>query len=409
MPINGRNYLDLLQLVPGVGIIGKRCHRTTPLPFSVNAPTTRVFLSMAFLMKTNWRAAPQRSSIKTPLQNSRLLPQVVAEFGHSSGGVVNVITKSGGNDLHGLASVYHRNNAFDSSDIPGQSDAPYLLRWDYDAAAGGAIVKDRAFWFASAEGIHENRQLNFTTPPNLPQFLLNNEEAFNEPTTDREVRAFAKFDQVLGNHHLTEQMNYTNVHVNSTNPLSLSTSLPSTRTNLGDRNLLLGFSDVVTFGNSGSPFILNLRGQYRDEPTLTSPAHPQAGPNTRFNIFSSFTTGGIFGDLGTPNYGATFTPSTIHQKYGTFGASLAKTINRHSLKFGWDFERTQVDGVEANAQQDQLFATQADYLQFGPIDAGFFLLLTTGGLTPRPTTSSCAITTTASGFRTTGNCGTISR
>ena len=39
--------------------------------------------------------------------------------------------------------------------------------------------------------------------------------------------AFAKFDQVLGKHHFTEQMNYTNVHVNSTNPLSLSTSLPS--------------------------------------------------------------------------------------------------------------------------------------------------------------------------------------
>jgi hypothetical protein len=385
MPINGRNYLDLLQLVPGVGIyrqadansdnatpiLGERANNTG---FLIDGLPNENELAGGAAAQFNQDTIAEFQVITTGYK---------AEFGHSSGGVVNVITKSGGNDTHGLASVYHRNSALDSSDIPGQSDAPYLLRWDYDAAAGGAIVKDRAFWFASAEGIHENRQLNFTTPPNLPQFLLSNEEAFNEPTTDREARAFAKFDQVLGNHHLTEQVNYTNVHVNSTNPLSLSTSLPSTRTNLGDRNLLLGFSDVVTFGNPGSPFILNLRGQYRDEPTLTSPAHPQAGPNTRFNIFSSFTTGGIFGDLGTPDYGATFTPSTIHQKYGTFGASLAKTINRHSLKFGWDFERTQVDGVEANAQQDQLFATQADYLQFGPIDAGFFLLLTTGGLTPQ--------------------------
>src|SRR5438034_5229692 len=109
-------------------------------------------------------------------------------------------------------------------------------------------------------------------------------------------------------------MNYTNVHVNSTNPLSAANSLPSPRTNLGDRNLLLGFSDVVTFGNSGSPFILNLRGQYRDEPTLTSPAHPQAGPNTTFNLFSSYTTFGIFGDLGQFSYGATFTPSTVDRK-----------------------------------------------------------------------------------------------
>src|SRR2546430_1376983 len=140
---------------------------------------------------------------------------------------------------------------------------------------------------------------------------------------------------------------------------SASTSLPLTRTNLGDRNLFLGFSDTVTFG-SASPFILTVRGQYRDEPTLDSPAHPQAGPNTTFNLFSSFTTGGVFGDQGQFSYGATFTPSTLEQKYEIFGASLAKTVSRHTLKFGWDFERTHVDGVEANGQNNQLFATQAD-------------------------------------------------
>src|SRR5258708_3959867 len=279
-----------------------------------------------------------------------------AEFGHASGGVVNVITKSGSNDLHGLASVYHRNSAFDSADIPGTSNVPYVLRWDYDLAGGGAMVRDKAFWFGSVEDIHENRQLNFVPPANTPQFLINNEEIYNEPT---------------------------NAHINSSNPLSAYTALPSTRTNLGDRNLLLGFSDTMTLGSSASPYILTVRGQYRDEPTLNSPAHPQAGPNTTFNLFSSYTTGGIFGDQGQFSYGALFTPSTLDQKYGTFGASLAKSISTHTLKFGADFEHTQVDGIEANLQQNQLFATEADYQQFGPIDAGFFLLLTTGGLTPQ--------------------------
>src|SRR5258708_16915459 len=104
-------------------------------------------------------------------------------------------------------------------------------------------------------------------------------------------------------------MNNTTVHVNTTNPLSLSTSLPSTRTNLGDRNLLLGFSDTVTFGNSASPFILSLRGQYRREPSLTSAAHPEAGPDTIFKIFTGFDPGGVFGDLPTPDFRATFTPA----------------------------------------------------------------------------------------------------
>jgi hypothetical protein len=385
MPINGRNYLDLLQLVPGVAINRQAdANSDNATPILGERANNAGFLIDGLPNENELNGGPAAQFNQDTIAEFQVITTgYKTEFGHSSGGVVNVITKSGGNDLHGLASAYFRNNVLDSSDLSGK-DVPYLLRWDYDAAAGGAIIKDKVFWFASAERIHENRQLNFVTPAKTPQFLIDNEERFNEPTTDRETRLFAKFDEVLGkHHHLTEQMNYTNVHVNSTNPLSLSTSLPSTRTNLGDRNLLLGFSDTTTFGNSASPFILSLRGQYRREPTLTSAAHPEAGPNTTFNIFSGFNTGGLFGDVATPSYGATFTPSDLDQKYVTLAGSLAKTIGRHTIKFGWDFERTQVDGVEANLQQDQLFATQADYQEFGPIDAGFFLLLTTGGLTPQ--------------------------
>ncbi|MGC1492031.1 MAG: TonB-dependent receptor, partial [Candidatus Acidiferrum sp.] len=394
MPINGRNYLDLLQLVPGVAIyrqadvgsdnatpiLGERGNNTG---FLIDGQPNENELGGGAASQFNQDTIAEFQVITTGYK---------AEFGHSSGGVVNVISKSGGDELHGLASGYHRNNAFDSSDIPasssatsipGQTEPPYLLRWDYDAAAGGAMVKDKAYWFGSAENIHENQALNFVPPPNTPQFLLNNEETYDEPTTDNETRAFAKLDQTLGLHHIVEEVNFTNVHVNSTNPLSASTSLPSTRTNLGDRNLFLGFADTVAFGSVSSPFILSLRGQYRNEDTLTSPAHPQAGPDTLFNLFSSFTTGGVFGDLGQFSYGSTFTPSTIDQKYGILGASLEKSVQHHIIKFGWDFERTHVDGVEANLQQNQLFATQSDYQQVGPINAGFFLLLTVGGQTPQ--------------------------
>jgi hypothetical protein len=336
MPINGRNYLDLLQLVPGVAINRQAdLNSDNATPILGERANNTGFLIDGLPNENELAGGPASQFNQDTIAEFQVITTgYKAEFGHSSGGVVNVITKSGSNNLHGLASVYHRNSVFDSSDIsgqsaatgiPGQSDPPYLLRWDYDAAAGGAMVRDKAFWFASAEGIHENRQLNFVPPPNTPQFLLNTEEAFNRPTTNREVRAFAKFDQVLGRHHFSEQMNYTNLHVNSTNPLSASPDLPSTRTNLGDRNLLLGFSDTATFGDSGSPFILSLRGQYREEPTLTSAAR-QAGPNTTFNLFSGFNTGAIFGDLGQFSYGATLTPSTLEQKYGTFGASLAAMI-----------------------------------------------------------------------------------
>ena len=230
------------------------------------------------------------------------------------------------------------------------TDAPYLLRWDYDLALGGPIIPDKFFWFVSGENIHENRQLNFTNPENTPQFIIDREERFNEPTTDREARVFAKLDQVFHSHHLTEEFNYTNLHINSTNPLSASTSLPSTRTNLGDRNMLIGAGDTITFGSSGNPLILSLRGQYRREPTRTGPAHPDAGPNTIFNIFSGFGYRRAVRGSRVAQYGADFNGfnagSEVRNLRGQHRKNSSATT---ALKFGYDFERTQVDGVEAHA------------------------------------------------------------
>jgi hypothetical protein len=396
-PLNGRNYLDLLQLVPGVAINRQAdtgSDTTTPVLGERANNTGFLIDGLPNQNEVNGGAASPFNQ-DTIAEFQVITTGYKAEFGHASGGVVNVITKSGGNTTHGLASAYHRSNVLDSNDIPGTNSVPYLLRWDYDAAAGGAIVKDRVFWFGSAERIHENRHLNFTTVAGTPQFLTDQEAVFDTPETTRETRIFGKLDEVLANHHLTEQVNYTNGHINNTEPLSASGALPSTRTNVGDRTLQLGFSDTATFGDSGNPFILSLRGQYRREKTLASPTHASVGANIIFNVFSSFNTldpptciatggaqgCGLFGDVAQSQFGALFSPSALDQQYTTVGTSLAKTINRHTLKFGWDFERTHVDGNEANASQNQLFATEADYLQFGPANAGFALDLTFAGPT----------------------------
>ena len=384
IPINGRNYLDLMQLVPGVAI-NRQADAGTDAAVAVLGErgnnTSYLIDGLSNRNEVNGGAAAQFNQ-DTIAEFQVITTGYEAEFGHASGGIVNVITKSGTNDLHGVASVYHRNSAFDTSDT--NSNVPYLLRWDYSLALGGRIIKDKVFWFLSGEGIHENRQLNFTIPSNTPDVIRNQELQYGTPSTDREARLFGKFDEIFGRHHITEQFNYTNAHIGNFLPLSQSTSLPSTRLNYGSRSLLIGGSDTATLGDASNPWIWNIRGEYRRDPSSQSPAHPQAGPFTIFNLFSGYDTGGIFGDI-TPqiSYGSDVTTSNLDQLYGIFGTSFAKTINRHTLKFGWDFERTQVDGNEASLVEDQLFATLPDYQQFGPIDAGFFLLATTGGATPQ--------------------------
>ena len=88
-----------------------------------------------------------------------------AEFGQASGAIVNVITKSGGNELHGVGSLFFRDDAFDSTNSldPTRKDALPLRRYDYSLALGGPIIKDKFFFFGSAERITENRQLDFSS------------------------------------------------------------------------------------------------------------------------------------------------------------------------------------------------------------------------------------------------------
>jgi hypothetical protein len=168
MPINGRNYLDLLQLVPGVAINRQQdpsLDSATPILGERGGNAVFLIDGMPNRDEVNGGAAAQFN------QDSILEFQVItggyeAEFGHGSGGVINVVSKSGTNDWHGGASLFHRNYELDSSDSPLvlAGKTPFLLRYDAGAQIGGPISKDKVFFFGSAERILESRQLNFQFP-----------------------------------------------------------------------------------------------------------------------------------------------------------------------------------------------------------------------------------------------------
>jgi hypothetical protein len=137
-------------------------------------------------------------------------------------------------------------------------------------------------------------------------------------------------------------------------------------------------------GNQANPFLLNTYVQYRGEPSDVKPAHPEAGAATTLgNLFTSLNTGRLSGDLPQVRFGPGHTALTLDQKYVSLGANLAKQVGRQGWKFGWDFQRTHVDGAEANNLLNQLFATSADLGTFGAVDAGVYFLNQQGGTTPR--------------------------
>lgn len=84
-----------------------------------------------------------------------------AEYGTGTGGQITVVTKSGGNQLHGSVFEYMRNSALDARNFfDGASVNPLRLN-QFGASAGGAIVKDRWFWFASNENLRQRQSIPF--------------------------------------------------------------------------------------------------------------------------------------------------------------------------------------------------------------------------------------------------------
>jgi len=378
LPLNGRNYLNLLQLVPGVAI-----NQNFPEGDDNSAPILGERANNAYVLIDGM---PNRDEVDGgPAgqfdQDSILEFQVLtsgykAEFGRGSGGVVNVVTKSGTNEWHGAASLFHRNYVLDTPDV-AHSTVPFLLRWDTSATTGGPFVRDRVFFFGAAERIRESRQTNFQFPADFPPSLKLEEESINKHGESYESRGFARLDEILGRHRLTEELNLSNAH------FADSGDQPSLRLDRDQRRLMFGVHDTIQLGDASSAYAFSFYFQYRGEPSVTRPAHLELGfPTVFVNTFSSLRTGGLFGDVTEESVGPGITPLWLKEKYATTGASLGKRFLRHSVKFGWDFQETQVNGTESRNLFDVLFATVDDFAQYGLVNSGVHVTFSQQGATP---------------------------
>ncbi len=79
-----------------------------------------------------------------------------AEYGTGTGGQISFITKSGSNDFHGSVFDYIRNDAFDARNFFDKATKSVLRLNQFGASTGGPIVKDKAFFFASYEGLRQH-------------------------------------------------------------------------------------------------------------------------------------------------------------------------------------------------------------------------------------------------------------
>ena len=157
LPLNGRNFLQLNLLVPGVnqGVKGSQ-NQTQGGSISVNGVREQSNNFLLDGMDNNDLAINQYAvAISTEaIQEFKVQASTYsAEFGSSPGAQINVASKTGGNALHGVLYEYLRNSTLDAKnffDRPGP--IPEYRRNQYGASIGGPIKKNKTFYFADYEG-----------------------------------------------------------------------------------------------------------------------------------------------------------------------------------------------------------------------------------------------------------------
>src|SRR6185312_7781608 len=157
LPLNGRNPYDLVPTVPGVTNYAADAPTGSRqgTQFSVNgvpANNSAFYLDGAY--DTNlWRFGGNLMPNPDALQEFRVLTSNFdVEFGRSAGGVVNAITRSGTNSFHGNAYDYLRNDVLNAKNYFVNEVTP-LRQNQFGATFGGPIVRDKAFFFLSYEGL----------------------------------------------------------------------------------------------------------------------------------------------------------------------------------------------------------------------------------------------------------------
>src|SRR5580700_11482506 len=173
LPINGRDYTKLIFLTPGV--TGSP-DQITDSPgsfgeFSMNGARGRSnnYLLDGTDMNDGYRNDPainQAGVFGTPsailpidaISDMNVLSNFMPEYGRNGGAIVNIVTKSGTNALHGGFFEYFRNDALDARNYFDPTSAPKAAFHNnqFGGSLGGPIIKDRTFFYVDYEGQREN-------------------------------------------------------------------------------------------------------------------------------------------------------------------------------------------------------------------------------------------------------------
>src|SRR5579862_2805337 len=181
LPLNGRNFEQLITLAPGVSTVGAALNAVTGRLYGMmdnysvagSRPTGQMFLLDNTDIRDFWEHGTGSGYAATSLGveaigEFQVLTNTYTSQFAGNGAVINATSRSGTNDLHGGVYEFFRNNVLDARDIVDPvSGPPPFRRNQFGGDLGGPIKKDKLFFFGNYEGLRQS--LATTTDIFLPE------------------------------------------------------------------------------------------------------------------------------------------------------------------------------------------------------------------------------------------------
>jgi hypothetical protein len=178
LPLNGRSWTDLAALQPGVVRLESSFNAASGLDRGLKGFGTQLSISGGRPVQNNYRldgvgvndyanGGPSNVlggalGVDAVQEFSVITSNYTAQYGRTSGGVINAITKSGSNNFHGSVYEFFRNSALDARnyfdyDPNGNPYKAPFKRNQFGGSAGGPILKNHVFIFGDYEGIRQSK------------------------------------------------------------------------------------------------------------------------------------------------------------------------------------------------------------------------------------------------------------
>jgi hypothetical protein len=343
LPINGRRFQDFITLTPTVQVDPQRGQLSFSGQRGINANISVDGADYNQPFFGGIRGGERSNNAFTIPQEAIQEFQVVAagytaEFGRSTGGLVNAITKSGANDIHGSAFYLNRNKSWAESNAFGQNAAP--TQQQFGGSLGGPLKKDKAFFFAAFERqlfkntrqVLFDRLVGFTPTPATQEayeYLKSLEGSF-EATNDAWT-GLGRIDYQLNNSNRLS-VRYSHSDNRALNSNSRGNALdPNTTSALSNNGTEKDSTNIVVgqFTSTLRPnLLLEARAQWAREerPRLAN----QESPTVENSALAAFGT-------------VSFLPTTQYDKRYQGAVNLTWIKNQHTVKVGTEYNHVYVN------------------------------------------------------------------